>query len=80
MIDDARGRAAYLAYRAGAELARAVPPAVGGVVAVVGVGLPYRSAVLVATLCGVAAGAVANHVAAQRAAEPELRQGGEAVR
>ena len=33
MIDDARARAAYLAYRAGAELARAVPPAVGGVVA-----------------------------------------------
>ena len=33
MIDDARGRAAYLAYRAGAELARVVPPAVGGVVA-----------------------------------------------
>jgi KDO2-lipid IV(A) lauroyltransferase len=33
MIDDVRGRAAYLAYRAGAELARAVPPAIGGVVA-----------------------------------------------
>ncbi|MFM8303606.1 MAG: phosphatidylinositol mannoside acyltransferase [Actinomycetota bacterium] len=33
MIDDVRGRAAYLAYRAGAELARVVPPAVGGVVA-----------------------------------------------
>jgi len=33
MIDDARGRAAYLAYRAGAELARVVPPAIGGVVA-----------------------------------------------
>jgi len=30
---DVRGRAAYLAYRAGAELARVVPPAVGGVVA-----------------------------------------------
>lgn len=33
MIDDVRGRAAYLAYRAGAELARVVPPAIGGVVA-----------------------------------------------
>lgn len=33
MIDDARARAAFLAYRAGAELARVVPPAVGGVVA-----------------------------------------------
>lgn len=33
MIDDVRGRAAYLAYRAGAELARVVPPAIGGMVA-----------------------------------------------
>lgn len=33
MIDDARARAASLAYRAGAELARVVPPAVGGLVA-----------------------------------------------
>jgi KDO2-lipid IV(A) lauroyltransferase len=33
MIDDVRGHAAYLAYRAGAELARVVPPAVGEVVA-----------------------------------------------
>jgi KDO2-lipid IV(A) lauroyltransferase len=33
MIADARARAAYLAYRAGAELARVVPPTVGGVVA-----------------------------------------------
>jgi lauroyl/myristoyl acyltransferase len=33
MIDDVRGRAAFLAYRAGAELARVVPPAIGGVVA-----------------------------------------------
>jgi KDO2-lipid IV(A) lauroyltransferase len=33
MIDDARGRAAYLAYRAGAELARVVPPAIGELVA-----------------------------------------------
>jgi lauroyl/myristoyl acyltransferase len=33
MTVDARVRAAYLAYRAGAELARVVPPAVGGLVA-----------------------------------------------
>ena len=33
MIDDVRAHAAYLAYRAGAELARVVPPAVGEAVA-----------------------------------------------
>ena len=33
MIDDVRGRAAYLAYRAGADLARVTPPAIGSVVA-----------------------------------------------
>ena len=33
MIADARGRAAYLAYRAGADLARVTPPAIGSLVA-----------------------------------------------
>ncbi|MBM3659098.1 MAG: phosphatidylinositol mannoside acyltransferase [Actinobacteria bacterium] len=63
MIDDARGRAAYLAYRAGAELARVVPPAIGGVVAdglarVMRVAWPDRRAQVARTLRRVTGGAL----------------------
>jgi len=58
---DARGRAAFLAYRAGAELARVVPPALGGVVAdglarVARVAAPERRAQVARTLTRVTAG------------------------
>jgi predicted branched-subunit amino acid permease len=49
-----------------------VAAVVGGVAAVAGVGLPYSSAVLVATLCGVAAGTVADLVASRSADGAEL--------
>jgi predicted branched-subunit amino acid permease len=52
----------------------------GGVVAVIGVGLPYSSAVLVATLCGVAAGTALDHAAARRGEGPRSRLDGAAVR
>jgi len=63
MIDDVRGRAAYLAYRAGAELARVVPPAVGGVVAdglarAMRVAWPDRRAQVARTLVRVTGGAL----------------------
>lgn len=41
----------------------------GGAVAVVGAGLPYSSAVLVATLAGVTAGTTVNYVTARRGAD-----------
>jgi predicted branched-subunit amino acid permease len=48
-----------------------VAAAVGGVAAVVGVGLPFSSAVLVATLCGVTVGTVADLVASRRLGGPD---------
>lgn len=61
MIDDARARAAYLAYRAGAELARVVPPAVGEFVATgasraLRVAWPARRAQVARTLTRVSGG------------------------
>ena len=63
MIDDARGLAAYLAYRAGAELARVVPPAIGGVVAdglarAMRVAWPARRSQVARTLSRVTGGAL----------------------
>ena len=61
MIADVRARAAYLAYRAGAELARVVPLRMGGAVAdglarVMQVASPARRAQVVRTLGRVSAG------------------------
>ena len=63
MIADARGRAAYLAYRAGADLARVTPPAIGSVVAgglsrVMTVAWPARRAQVVRNLRRVSGGTV----------------------
>lgn len=63
MIDDVRGRAAYLAYRAGAELARVVPPSLGGAVAdglarAMRVAWPERRAQVARTLRRVTGGAL----------------------
>ena len=61
MNADVRGRAAYLAYRAGADLARVTPPAIGSVVAgglsrVMTVAWPTRRAQVVRNLQRVSGG------------------------
>jgi KDO2-lipid IV(A) lauroyltransferase len=63
MTDDARGFAAYLAYRAGAELARVVPPAIGGALAdglarAMRVAWPARRTQVARTLSRVTGGAL----------------------
>jgi lauroyl/myristoyl acyltransferase len=63
MIADARGRVAYLAYRAGADLARVTPPAIGSVLAggisrVMTVAWPARRAQVVRNLERVTGGAL----------------------